>query len=606
VTLDPAGGTYDAGTVVTLTAEPALHHHFVEWTGDLTGSVNPTTLTMDGDKTVTANFALDTYTLTYTAGAGGTISGTTPQTVAYGGSGTEVTAVPDAGYAFASWSDGVLTASRTDANVTANISVTASFAALAVQNTDTGLYYATISAAIADPLTLDTHTIQVGAGVFEEQVVVTKALTITGAGCGNTVIKSPVTLTQTFTATQGTMHPIVFVNGVNATVQNLTIDGAGRGNTNAQFLALSFYNGGGKAADLCIVGMEDTPLSTANHGVGVHAYNNTGGPYALEVDNVAVTDFQKNGMTLEGAGLTVNVHDCTVTGRGYTAAGPGQNGVQVSRGAVGTVTRCKVTEVGYDNPYYQSSGVMVYSTPGPVTVSDCKGANKFVNAQVPVYAYNANGVVDGIEVTGSVTAMGVCGVNSNASALMSVAGEPPAGSHIGRKPAPDGGMEDAGLSATASPNGTLATSYTLSVANSCLYGSDVAGSEGISADSYGGGMDVTATNNTLQDWDYALHLWYAPATLTAHENSISSSVTAGFASYDAGNPTQNVERNWWGDAAGPAGAGDDVSGADYDPWIHSGTNLATCAFDPPTYSIVATAASPHQLRSTFWVGLPAS
>ena len=38
-----------------------------------------------------------------------------------------MTAVPDAGYEFVDWSDGVLTASRTDQNVTADINVTASF-----------------------------------------------------------------------------------------------------------------------------------------------------------------------------------------------------------------------------------------------------------------------------------------------------------------------------------------------------------------------------------------------------------------------------------------------------------------------------------------------
>jgi len=68
------------------------------------------------------------YTLTYNAGAGGSISGTTPQTVDYGANGSEVTAVPNTGYRFVRWSDGVMTASRTDTNVTANITVTAMFA----------------------------------------------------------------------------------------------------------------------------------------------------------------------------------------------------------------------------------------------------------------------------------------------------------------------------------------------------------------------------------------------------------------------------------------------------------------------------------------------
>lgn len=69
------------------------------------------------------------YTLTYTAGAGGTLSGATSQTVAAGGNGTAVTAVPNSGFAFAAWSDGVLTATRTDLNVIMCKSVSASFVA---------------------------------------------------------------------------------------------------------------------------------------------------------------------------------------------------------------------------------------------------------------------------------------------------------------------------------------------------------------------------------------------------------------------------------------------------------------------------------------------
>ena len=69
---------------------------------------------------VTATFAINTYTLTYTAGANGTITGTSPQTVNHGADGTPVTAVPDAGYRFVGWSDGVTTATRTDTNVTAD------------------------------------------------------------------------------------------------------------------------------------------------------------------------------------------------------------------------------------------------------------------------------------------------------------------------------------------------------------------------------------------------------------------------------------------------------------------------------------------------------
>ena len=70
-----------------------------------------------------------TYTLTYTAATGGTITGTNPQTVSSGSSGTAVTAVPNTGYHFVNWSDSVTTASRTETDVTGNVTVTANFEA---------------------------------------------------------------------------------------------------------------------------------------------------------------------------------------------------------------------------------------------------------------------------------------------------------------------------------------------------------------------------------------------------------------------------------------------------------------------------------------------
>ena len=68
-----------------------------------------------------------TYMLTYTAGDDGSITGAAKQVVAAGEDGTTVTAIPAAGQQFVQWSDGVLTASRTDTDVQATINVTAEF-----------------------------------------------------------------------------------------------------------------------------------------------------------------------------------------------------------------------------------------------------------------------------------------------------------------------------------------------------------------------------------------------------------------------------------------------------------------------------------------------
>ena len=115
------------GSGSPVTAVPAAGYHFVNWSDSST--VNPRTDTGVGaNLSVTANFAVNTYTLTYNAGANGTISGLTPQSVAYFTSGSQVIAIPNTGYHFTGWSDGVLTSNRTDIAWIGGTNVIANFA----------------------------------------------------------------------------------------------------------------------------------------------------------------------------------------------------------------------------------------------------------------------------------------------------------------------------------------------------------------------------------------------------------------------------------------------------------------------------------------------
>ncbi|MEI7498286.1 MAG: FISUMP domain-containing protein [Candidatus Falkowbacteria bacterium] len=109
-----------------VTATPNTGYHFTTWNDGLTNPTR-TDINIRSNQTYTANFSINTYILTYTAGANGTLSGTTTQTVTHGSTGTEVVAIGNDGYMFLSWSDGYLTASRTDVTVTSTKSVTASF-----------------------------------------------------------------------------------------------------------------------------------------------------------------------------------------------------------------------------------------------------------------------------------------------------------------------------------------------------------------------------------------------------------------------------------------------------------------------------------------------
>jgi hypothetical protein len=115
----------DSSTEVTAIGD--YGYHFVSWSDGRTDNPRSDT-NVTKDITVTATFAINAYTLSYTAGEHGTISGNALQTVEHGKNGTAVTAVPDSGYRFVNWNDGSTANPRTDQNVTDNVSVTASFA----------------------------------------------------------------------------------------------------------------------------------------------------------------------------------------------------------------------------------------------------------------------------------------------------------------------------------------------------------------------------------------------------------------------------------------------------------------------------------------------
>ncbi|MEM7029500.1 MAG: FG-GAP-like repeat-containing protein [Chloroflexota bacterium] len=63
ISLNPAGGVYLNGTVITLTATADVGSTFDGWSGDINSQDNPLVLTLNSDLTINANFAPVTYTL---------------------------------------------------------------------------------------------------------------------------------------------------------------------------------------------------------------------------------------------------------------------------------------------------------------------------------------------------------------------------------------------------------------------------------------------------------------------------------------------------------------------------------------------------------------
>jgi len=128
VSLSPAGGSYASGTSITVTANPAIGYAFSSFSGAITGTTNPATLNVNGDKSVVANFVTAPCTLSTNVVGSGSVT-LSPSGGTYTcGTQVQVTAVPGSGYSFGSFS-GALSGSTNPQTITlnANSSVTATF-----------------------------------------------------------------------------------------------------------------------------------------------------------------------------------------------------------------------------------------------------------------------------------------------------------------------------------------------------------------------------------------------------------------------------------------------------------------------------------------------
>ncbi len=124
-------GRYSCGDPVELEAIPEEGWRFVGWTVDgVVVSIDEVyTFKTEDNLDLTANFSLIEYKLVYIAGDKGNVNGVNQviQNIEHDRDGEPVTAYPNTGYYFDSWSDGISDNPRTDTNVTDGFTVEAYF-----------------------------------------------------------------------------------------------------------------------------------------------------------------------------------------------------------------------------------------------------------------------------------------------------------------------------------------------------------------------------------------------------------------------------------------------------------------------------------------------
>lgn len=204
-------------------------------------------------------------------------------------------------------------------------------------------------------------TIIVCDGVYEEQVDIAKSLSLRGSG--NSVIDAPATLV-------GDKDVVTVRGGAVVTMSGFTITGPGPSNCASIQAGVRVREGA--TLDLSFTRIEDIrdqPFGGCQNGEGIRvgARGGVGGPGRATIDNVIVEDYQKNGITISGAGdaagTTARVTNSTVTGIGPTIV-IAQNGVQVSGGAAATISNSVIRNHDYTPNTFFACGLLFFDAGG--------------------------------------------------------------------------------------------------------------------------------------------------------------------------------------------------------------------------------------------------
>jgi len=427
-------------------------------------------------------------------------------------------------------------------------------------------------------------TVNVAAGTYEEQVEIDATLTLQGVGPAS-VIKSPTTLTKSFTTPGPNANkPVIYVHGADdVVIKNLTVDGAGRGNSNYRFVGIGFNNAGGTVQNTTITDVRDTPFSGTQHGNGIYAYNDDATSREFDILNNTITGFQKTGIVLNAASNTpivVDVDGNTVVGHGNTTI-TAQNGIQVfAELATGTIDGNTVSGIAYDGASWVATTILNYY--GDLDITD----NVISGAQVGIYNIDGAGSLTG-------NSIGVAEAGDYSWGI--IATDPPLavpqpfdGTALLDGGGPDGvpGNPDTGRSAF-SPDVVL----DVDVSNNVVVytGDDNATTFGIETDAgYGpDDLDVTVDDNFVSGFEYGI-VWYHCTSGCLAGVYVGMSATGNcLAGNDVGMESNvtyldvTAEGNWWGDASGPyhatanpTGTGVPVSDEiDFTPWDTVGCSV---------------------------------
>jgi hypothetical protein len=217
--------------------------------------------------------------------------------------------------------------------------------------------YATVQGAIDALAAVTNPTINVCPGTYTEQLTIKKALKLSVAGtAGSAKVVLPASPANTETvcdkaAAEAGYPPdqdeIGICKAGVVSITGLTVEAKWKGvNCGVSMYGIRVVGGASlRATNVTVAGAGAVPINGCQSGVGIQAGTTRTTPAEvgnLKLKGVTVSEYQKNGITIAGAGSTANIATTTVVGAGATPE-IAQNGIQVSEGAQAKIKAVKVS-----------------------------------------------------------------------------------------------------------------------------------------------------------------------------------------------------------------------------------------------------------------------
>jgi parallel beta-helix repeat protein len=276
--------------------------------------------------------------------------------------------------------------------------------------------YTSIQAAVNAAKSGDV--IRVCAGIYREQVVIDKSLSVE-ADNGVIVIPSDVVANATGPSSGDVIAAIIVVQNVeNVELEGFIVDGSNNGLTECgpRLIGILYQDASGSIEHNAVRHVRlSSNLAGCQSGNAIEVESSGSGQSIVGITDNSVDGYQKNGITANEPGTNASVTENAVSGLGPTT-GAAQNGIQIGFGAQGRVASNAVADNVYSpcestaNCPANAAGILIYQS-DEVRVE----GNTVASNQVGIFVAANNGTIQGNTVLHSVVLDGIALVGNGNS-----------------------------------------------------------------------------------------------------------------------------------------------------------------------------------------------